>query len=58
MSALPAPLEALADAVLAGERAALARVITLAESRRADHRGQARATVAADEIAKALDCEA
>jgi LAO/AO transport system kinase len=32
---------ALEDAILAGERAALARAITLAESRRADHREQA-----------------
>jgi LAO/AO transport system kinase len=34
-------LAALEDAILAGERAALARAITLAESRRADHREQA-----------------
>lgn len=33
----------LADRVLAGERAALAQAITLVESRRADHRAQARA---------------
>ena len=32
---------ALAEALLAGERAALARAITLAESRRPDHRQQA-----------------
>jgi LAO/AO transport system kinase len=32
-----------ADAILSGDRAALARAITLMESRRADHRGQARA---------------
>jgi len=36
-------LTALGDAILAGERAALARAITLAESRRADHREQAQA---------------
>lgn len=36
-------LSALGDAILAGERAALARAITLAESRRADHREQAQA---------------
>jgi LAO/AO transport system kinase len=35
----------LGDAILAGERAALARGITLAESRRADHREQARALI-------------
>jgi len=33
--------DALGDAILAGERAALARAITLAESRRADHRAAA-----------------
>ena len=33
----------LADAILSGQRAALARAITLAESRRADHRRQAHA---------------
>jgi LAO/AO transport system kinase len=33
---------ALGDAILAGERAALARAITLVESRRADHREQAK----------------
>jgi LAO/AO transport system kinase len=33
---------ALSDAILAGERAALARAITLVESRRADHREQAK----------------
>ena len=36
-------LTALGDAILKGERAALARAITLAESRRADHREQAQA---------------
>ena len=36
-------LTALGDAILRGERAALARAITLAESRRADHRDQAQA---------------
>ena len=36
-------LTALGDAILRGERAALARAITLAESRRADHREQAQA---------------
>ncbi|WP_420103852.1 methylmalonyl Co-A mutase-associated GTPase MeaB [Bosea sp. (in: a-proteobacteria)] len=38
-------VDALADAILAGERAALARAITLAESRRPDHREQARSLV-------------
>lgn len=38
-------VDALAAAILAGERAALARGITLVESRRADHRDQARALV-------------
>lgn len=37
--------DSLGDALLAGERAALARAITLAESRRADHREQARALI-------------
>ncbi|CAM5770291.1 methylmalonyl Co-A mutase-associated GTPase MeaB [Bosea minatitlanensis] len=37
--------ETLADAILAGERAALARAITLAESRRPDHRELARALI-------------
>ncbi|WP_353185407.1 methylmalonyl Co-A mutase-associated GTPase MeaB [Bosea sp. (in: a-proteobacteria)] len=37
--------ETLADAILAGERAALARAITLAESRRPDHREQARTLI-------------
>ncbi|MBN9444218.1 methylmalonyl Co-A mutase-associated GTPase MeaB [Bosea sp. (in: a-proteobacteria)] len=37
--------ESLARAILAGDRAALARAITLAESRRADHREQARSLV-------------
>ncbi|MDR6871584.1 LAO/AO transport system kinase [Bosea sp. BE125] len=36
---------ALGDAILAGERAALARAITLVESRRADHRQQAQALI-------------
>lgn len=35
----------LADAILSGQRAALARAITLAESRRADHRRQAHALI-------------
>lgn len=38
-------VSALGDAILAGGRAALARGITLAESRRADHREQARALI-------------
>lgn len=38
---------ALGDAILAGERAALARAITLAESRRPDHREQAQALIQA-----------
>ena len=38
-------LAAMAEAILAGERAALARAITLAESRRADHREQAQALI-------------
>jgi LAO/AO transport system kinase len=37
--------DTLGDAILAGERAALARAITLAESRRADHREQAQALI-------------
>jgi LAO/AO transport system kinase len=36
-----------ADAILSGDRAALARAITLMESRRADHRAQARALLQA-----------
>lgn len=36
---------AMGDAILTGERAALARAITLAESRRADHREQAQALI-------------
>ncbi len=42
---LPTPVMALAEALLVGERAALARAITLAESRRADHRAQAQALI-------------
>ena len=45
----PAPvgqIEALAQSVLAGDRRALARAITLVESARPDHREQARALVA------------
>lgn len=42
---LASRIETLADAILAGERAALARAITLTESRRADHREQARALI-------------
>ncbi|HEV7259750.1 MAG TPA: methylmalonyl Co-A mutase-associated GTPase MeaB [Bosea sp. (in: a-proteobacteria)] len=45
MADLPASVADLAQALLAGERAALARAITLAESRRADHRGQAQALI-------------
>ena len=45
MADLPAPVAPLAEAILAGERAALARAITLAESRRADHREQAQALI-------------
>jgi LAO/AO transport system kinase len=46
MMPAPAALPSdLADAILSGERAALARAITLAESRRADHREQARALI-------------
>jgi LAO/AO transport system kinase len=41
MTEVTAPPATLDDAILAGERAALARAITLAESRRADHREQA-----------------
>ncbi|MDP3410264.1 methylmalonyl Co-A mutase-associated GTPase MeaB [Bosea sp. (in: a-proteobacteria)] len=37
----PAPVTALVAALLAGDRAALARAITLVESRRPDHRRQA-----------------
>ena len=36
-------VQLLADRLIAGDRAALARAITLVESRRADHRAQARA---------------
>ncbi|PZN99312.1 MAG: methylmalonyl Co-A mutase-associated GTPase MeaB [Hyphomicrobiales bacterium] len=43
MADCPAPAADLARALLAGERAALARAITLAESRRPDHREQAMA---------------
>ncbi|TQI76260.1 methylmalonyl-CoA mutase metallochaperone MeaB [Bosea sp. AK1] len=39
------PSDTLRDAILAGERAALARAITLAESRRADHREQAQTLI-------------
>lgn len=39
------PADPLGDPILAGERAALARAITLAESRRADHREQAQALI-------------
>jgi LAO/AO transport system kinase len=39
---LPAPLETLSAALRAGDRAALARAITLVESKRPDHRAQAR----------------
>ncbi|MGI9335062.1 MAG: methylmalonyl Co-A mutase-associated GTPase MeaB, partial [Gammaproteobacteria bacterium] len=41
MPALPADTAALADGVLAAERTALARAITLVESTRADHRARA-----------------
>jgi LAO/AO transport system kinase len=40
-AAVSAGIESLAAAVLAGDRAALARAITLVESTRADHRRQA-----------------
>lgn len=40
-------VEALATNIIAGERAALARGITLVESRRADHRDKARALIQA-----------
>ncbi|POR48961.1 methylmalonyl Co-A mutase-associated GTPase MeaB [Bosea psychrotolerans] len=40
-----ASVPALGEAILAGERAALARAITLVESRRADHRRQAQALI-------------
>jgi LAO/AO transport system kinase len=43
MAASIASVTALGDAILAGERAALARAITLSESRRTDHRAQAQA---------------
>lgn len=45
MRVLASPVDALAEALLAGERAALARAITLTESRRADHREQARTLI-------------
>ena len=41
----PSSVVALAEAILAGGRAALARAITLAESRRVDHREEARALI-------------
>ncbi|MCX0275646.1 methylmalonyl Co-A mutase-associated GTPase MeaB, partial [Nocardia zapadnayensis] len=41
MSTRVVDVEALAQAVRSGERAALARAITLVESTRADHRDQA-----------------
>lgn len=47
MSNLALNVEALAASILAGERAALARGITLVESRRADHRDKARALIQA-----------
>ncbi len=43
----PPNAQALASAIIAGERAALARGITLVESKRPDHREQARALVQA-----------
>ena len=45
MADLSAPVTALADGLIAGDRAALARAITLVESRRADHRRQASSLV-------------
>jgi LAO/AO transport system kinase len=45
--AKPLDVEELATAILGGERAALARGITLVESRRPDHRDQARALIQA-----------
>ncbi|KPF65537.1 arginine transporter [Bosea sp. AAP35] len=45
MADLTAAVTALAAALAAGDRAALARAITLAESRRADHREQASALI-------------
>ncbi|AMJ59207.1 methylmalonyl Co-A mutase-associated GTPase MeaB [Bosea sp. PAMC 26642] len=45
MAEAATPWISLGDAILAGERAALARGITLAESRRPDHREQARALI-------------
>ena len=44
MTDKPAPdlIPALAERLIAGDRAALARAITLVESKRADHRAQAR----------------
>jgi LAO/AO transport system kinase len=47
VSNLALNVEALAASILAGERAALARGITLVESRRADHRDKARALIQA-----------
>ena len=41
----PPPVEDLAERLVAGDRAALARAITLVESRRADHQAAARALV-------------
>jgi LAO/AO transport system kinase len=43
----PRSVEATVDAVLAGDRAAVAQAITLVESTRADHRGQAQQLLAA-----------
>ncbi|MCA0425280.1 MAG: methylmalonyl Co-A mutase-associated GTPase MeaB [Proteobacteria bacterium] len=47
MTAIPLTLDALplADRILAGDRAALARAITLVESKRIDHQAEARALV-------------
>ena len=42
----PPTVEELADGVRAGRRAAIARAITLVESRRPDHAGQAQALLA------------
>ena len=50
LSSSPPPaldIDALRDRLLAGDRAALARAITLAESKRADHRAVARDLIAA-----------
>ena len=47
MTRTPSPADDLASRILAGERRALARAVTLVESTRADHRAQATALIEA-----------